>query len=321
MLEEKGVTLKGLVEDMAKAYPKSQELADLEGLEVLQKDIWYIERDGGRLKRNLERAAYKEIKRVDEIEQNLLDEWDDELFEQQYIPAEEKQEQSIAAYDSFVEWFTHLEDAFQLIDRRSGEIRERETNAWLLEECLTALNKIGQAKINAFVKRIRDYQQEMLTYLDWAQRALDAYRTEAQDQLPDNFIPTVARCWYYRQALINGHRGFKKHAELAELELAILLDDDPSLAQWVEKLLHILDAAVRSSSLVEAINSLLKSFLKAHRSFRNRDTLQAYLNLFVLWHNMRVYPRGKRQGQSPYQIATIKTSSDDWLELLGFPVN
>jgi hypothetical protein len=159
----------------------------------------------------------------------------------------------------------------------------------------------------------------MLTYLDWAQAALAQYQHEAAGQLPDGFIATVARCWWYRHVLINGHQHFKDQAELAELELELLLDPDPSRTEWADKLLKILEAAVRASSLVEAINNLLKSFLNSRRSFHNIETLQAYLNLFVLWHNMRVYARGKRSGKSPYQLAGIQTPSDDWLELLGYP--
>ncbi len=84
-------------------------------------------------------------------------------------------------------------------------------------------------------------------------------------------------------------------------------------------LMHILDAAGHTSSLVECINGLLKSFLNNRRAFHNRDTARAYLNLFVLWHNMRVYERGKRAGKSPYQWARIDPGTDDWLELLGYP--
>ena len=101
--------------------------------------------------------------------------------------------------------------------------------------------------------------------------------------------------------------------------MELLLDADPSLTDWADPLFQLLEAAVRASSLVEAINNLLKSFLNSRRSFHNIETLQAYLNLFVLWHNMRVYARGKRRGKSPYQLAGIKTPSDDWLELLGYP--
>lgn len=317
-VEEKGVTLKGLVEDMAQAYPKSQKLIDREELEV-QKDIWHVERDGGRLARSLERAAYQAIGRVYDLETNLLAQWDEAVFSQQYLPAVATQERAIAQYDTFVEWYAHLQDALELVDRRSGEIRDRQTNGWLLEETLSALEKLDHTGVKAWVKRIRTYQKEMLTFLDWAQAALAQYQREAAGQLPDGFIATVARCWWYRHALINGHLHFKDQAQLAELELELLLDPDPTLTQWADKLLHILEAAVRASSLVEAINNLLKSFLNSRRSFHNIETLQAYLNLFVLWHNMRVYPRGKRSGKSPYQLAGIKTPSDDWLELLGYP--
>jgi hypothetical protein len=68
------------------------------------------------------------------------------------------------------------------------------------------------------------------------------------------------------------------------------------------------------------INGLLKQFLHNRRAFAaSTETMQNYLNLFTLWHNMRVYQRSKRQGSSPYQITGIHTASDDWLELLGYP--
>lgn len=84
-------------------------------------------------------------------------------------------------------------------------------------------------------------------------------------------------------------------------------------------MLALLDAAGRTSSMIENINGLLQQFLHQHRAFRNLDTLQLYLNLFTLWHNMRRFERGKRQGQSPWQIAGIDPGSDDWLALLGYP--
>lgn len=320
MVEEKGVTIKGLVEDMAQAYPKSQKLVDLEKIEV-QKDIWHVERDGGRLARTLEQAAYKAMGLVYDLEEELLQEWSNEVFYQQYLPAVEKQDRAIEQYDTYVEWYGHLQDALELVDRSSGEIRDRQTNGWLLEETLSALEKIDQVGVKALVKRVRKYQKEMLTYLDWGQAALAQYQDEAEGQLPDGFISFVARCWWYRHALINGHHHFKDQAELAELELELLIDNNHTLTNWADKLLNILDAAVRASSLVECINNLLKSFLNSRRSFHSIETLQAYLNLFVLWHNMRVFARGKRKGKSPYQLAGIKTPSDDWLELLGYPAS
>ena len=100
-----------------------------------------------------------------------------------------------------------------------------------------------------------------------------------------------------------------------------LIDNDATRDHWATRLLRLLDGAGHTTSLVECINGLLKSFLNSRQSFRNLQTLQAYLDLFVLWHNMRAYQRGKRRGQSPYQIAGINPGSDDWLELLGYPVS
>ena len=102
-------------------------------------------------------------------------------------------------------------------------------------------------------------------------------------------------------------------------ELDSLLTVSPALHPFAQRLPEILDAACRASSLVENLNGLLKQFLHNRRAFRNPATLQLYLNLFTLWHNMRIFQRGKRQGQSPYQRAGIQTDSDDWLTLLGYP--
>ena len=78
------------------------------------------------------------------------------------------------------------------------------------------------------------------------------------------------------------------------------------------------DTAGHTNSVTESINGLLKSFLHARQSFPSTDSLQAYLDLFVLWHNTRIFDRGKRQGRSPFQIAGVSTPANDWIDLLGF---
>ena len=117
------------------------------------------------------------------------------------------------------------------------------------------------------------------------------------------FVRPVARCWLLCQALINGHQHWKAEANQAEAALLSTIAADDKLAELATQLMQLLDATGHTSSLVENINGILKSFLYSRQSFRNLETLQAYLNLFTLWHNMRVYERGKRQGSSPCQLA------------------
>jgi hypothetical protein len=323
LAQDQGATIVGLVEDMARFYPKSQQLADMADVAV-QKDPWHVQRAGSQVRRDLERAAYRAMATVLKLEQQLTKAWDDTVFAQQYLAAVAKEAQLIAQHDSFAEWLSHLHDAFELVDWRSGEIRDPNTAAWLLEETLTALSQIEQPRVCAFIKTLRKHQPQLLTFLDWTAAALAAYRSTWAQQFPhpldqQGFERTVARHWRLRQALINGHHHWQREATQAHTDWLTLVAGDPDSQQCADQLMQLLDGAGHTSSLVECINGLLKSFLNNRQGFRSPQTLQAYLDLFVLWHNMRVYQRGKRQGQSPYQIAGIDPGADDWLERLGYP--
>jgi len=100
-----------------------------------------------------------------------------------------------------------------------------------------------------------------------------------------------------------------------------LVADQPRQRALADDLFAVLDGTAHASSLIETINGLLKAFLQARQAFKSLTTAQAYLNLLVLWHNMRVFQRGKRAGQSPFQWAGITTRSADWLALLGYPAD
>lgn len=258
------------------------------------------------------------------MEKKLLRAWDDELFEQKYIPAVVKEDKLYRQHAAFSEWFGHLCDALEVVDWRSGEIRERATNGWLLEETLRGFEEIGHEPVTKWVRSLRRHQPQLLTYLDWLAAALTTYTEELAQisttpQLRTAFMRQVAQSWRLQQALNSGHSHLRPAAQRCEQALHLLLSDCPALLPLAQRLREILDAACRASSLVENINGQLKLFLHNRRAFRNSTTLQLYLNLFTLWHNMRVFQRGKRQGQSPYQRAGIQTDSDDWLELLGYP--
>jgi len=322
--QDGGAHIKGLVEDMARMYPKSQELA---GIDVsVQKDTWHIEKWGGRVRNDLQRIALTAQRKVYDMEKRLLETWDDALFLDQYIPMVEKADRLLEQHDTFAHWLAHLYDALELVDLRSGEIRDREINGWLLEEVLKAMEQIDQSLVQKFVHSLRRHQDQLLTFLDWASEMLPPYRQMLAIHIPDPaqrqlFMRTVARTWRLRQALINGQRSRKRQAVEAEALLEHLLDGDETRIALATYLMRILDAAGHTSSLIECINGLLKSFLNNRRAFRNLETAQAYLNLFVLWHNTRVYERGKRAGKSPYQWAGIDPGADDWLELLGYPAD
>lgn len=324
MAQEQGVSLTGLTEDMAKMYGKSLKLAGMEA-KPQQKDIWHIQRDGATIRRALERAAYRAMTKVIDLEKQLLKEWGDDLFTEKYIPAVTKEMATIACHDQFETWLNYLHDALALVDIRSGEIRDSATSQWFLEEILTGMEQIEQKQVEKFVKTLRNHQPQLLTFLDWIATALAAYDARLTACIPDTqarlqFIQAVARSWLLDQKLINGHRQWHPEAQKAASLVKSVTDTDVALAEFALSLRQILDASGRTSSLIESINSLLKSFFRNRKGFKNQETMQAFLNLFVLWHNMRVYdPRCKRGGKSPFQLAGIDLGTDDWLTLLGYP--
>lgn len=323
MAQEQGVTIGGLVEDMARMYGKSQQEAELDV--SVQKDVWHIQRDGSQVLRDLERAAFRATDKVIKLEKKLLKQWDDTIFDQKYVPAVMKEEGLYEQHSAFSESLSHLIDALELVDWRSGEIRERSINDWLLEETLTAMSNIDHPRVLKWLKTLRRHQSQLLTALDWLDTSLMAFRQQLSQVIPTHqhksFMRAVARHWRLQQALINGHSSFLQQALLAETSLQLLVAYNTPLQLMTQRLLALLDASCRSSSLIENVNGLLKQFLHNHKSFRKAHTLQLFLNLFVLWHNMRVFERGKRQGSSPYQLAGINPDSDDWLSLLGYPAS
>jgi hypothetical protein len=322
MTEERGVTIGGIVEDMAKMYTKSLKEAELEAVDI-QKDIWHVERDGGKLLRKLERAAFKATAQVVELEKALLQQWDETCFIEKYIPAVAQEEYLYEQHAVFEACLSHLADGLELVDVRSGEIRDRAINEWLLNETLQLMDTIDHKDVQKWVRTLRRHQKQLLTALDWLETALQPYRQQLADLMsPEDqevFMRLVARHWRLQKALINGHTSFRFQAQEAEADLQSLLAHDDQWQQMAESLQTILDGACRASSLIENINGLLRAFLHAHKAYSSAKTLQLYLNLFVLWHNMRVYERGKRQGKSPYQWAGIDVGTDDWLTLLGYP--
>lgn len=324
MAEDQGVSLTGLTEDMAKMYTKSLKLAGMSE-KPQQKDTWHIERDGSTVRRALERAAYRAMNAVIDLEKKLNKEWDTQLFEQKYIPAIAKEIETIEKHDQFETWLSHFHDALVLVDIRNGDIRDFETSQWFLEEIISGMEQIEHKRVKKFTKTLRNHQPQLLTFLIWTEKALADYDTRLTVFIPEadtrrQFIRAVARSWQLDQAVINGHRQWMVEAKKATVSTKSITDTNADLAESALSLRQILDASGRTSSLVEAINSLLKSFFRNRKGFKNQETMQAFLNLFVLWHNMRVYDlRCKRGGKSPFRLAGIDPGNADWLTLLGYP--
>ena len=74
---------------------------------------------------------------------------------------------------------------------------------------------------------------------------------------------------------------------------------------------ELLRHAVRASSAVECVNSVVRM-----QQGRHRHVSQGLLDLKRLYWNCRVFREGKRKGKSPYALLGLHLPSADWWQLL-----
>jgi len=333
----KGLQIAGLAEDGARFYPRSQrEAATLLGADFsvpVQKDVWHTEDKAAQTVTDLERIALRKLVQAEKMIDELPDlPWDEAAFDTcAQVEAEAERLVELSGQVRF--WYGCLCDALEIVDWRSGEIRDRETNQWLLKETIQALQQLNHPRVRKLVTHLREQQDELLTFLDWLEVQLVPWQRKLARALPDVqdqlfFQRTVARAWRLNRALVNGHRQFRAQAECALALVADLVADNEHLQTLAVELLNILENVIRTSCAAETVNSVLKPYLWVKRSFQSRETAQNWFNLFRLWFCMHPFKRStKRQGKSPFQLASIKVytpdgrETDDWLEALGYPAD
>jgi hypothetical protein len=76
--------------------------------------------------------------------------------------------------------------------------------------------------------------------------------------------------------------------------------------------IRAVDAALRSSSAVECVNSRLRRVQNGRKRLGGD-----FIYLWAVYHNMRPFGRGSvREGHSPAELADIKVPTNNWIELL-----
>ena len=227
-------------------------------------------------------------------------------------------------------WLGCLHDSFELVDPRSGEIRDADTAAWYLDEILSGMTGLNDKHVAKLVRYIAAQKAQLFTFLDWLDVALTPWRVEAEAHfaepaLAQLFERGVARAWHLKHAAETGHGRLRPAANRAKATVEGMCQHDPIATRLAAELAAILEMTVRTSSASECVNSVLELYLHAHKSFQGRVSAQNFLNLFILWFGLHRFSRGKRRGKCPFQIAGVRVfdpdgnPTDDWLAALGHP--
>jgi hypothetical protein len=315
------VKIRGLAEDGCIPYAASCKAAKLDA--AIQKDVWHPLEDVRKVIQDVEREALQKLKLVEQLEKRLRKRWSDVAFDE-WVELNKQFDHLLAQINRLRFWHECLWDAVELVDWRSGEIRDRALNRWLADETLKGIKQLPHPRIQKLAERLENQLPEMLTFLNGIAQPLVDWQTQAEQHFQDHssaicFQNSVARLWRLEHALRNGQTKFNKAALEAQQRLAAWIEGDPQIQALAEKLLNLLERTVRTSCAAETINSVLRPYLVRRRECTDLNSRQLFLNLFALWFNMHKFERGPRQGKTPYEIAGIDLGTDDWLTLLGYP--
>ena len=161
-------------------------------------------------------------------------------------------------------------------------------------------------KMQAVADRLQRQKGELVKYLEPLQEKLAELRVPVGD-------PELVRLclieWRLEKEATQKGKGQKVETCQGQFEQweAAVVKRARETVRW------LLGKVVRASSLVETVNSWLRPFL-----WRRMGNGRGIYNLLRLCWNTHRFFRGKRQGKTPLELAGIKVSTDDWLELVGF---
>jgi hypothetical protein len=190
--------------------------------------------------------------------------------------------------------------------RPEGRLNER---PWAQEQIARALPQLSGREWS----KVRNYLQaaETLTFLDRLHRQL-------QEVAPEEPLRgELVRLWWLRRqrppATTAGMIAGASH--VAHLVQRVICHQTG--AHWhgsYREVARVLRQAVRASSAVECLNSVLRM----HQS-RHRTVTQGLLDLKRLYWNCRAFREGKRRGRCPYEHLGLKLPSYRFWDLLGMP--
>jgi hypothetical protein len=227
-----------------------------------------------------------------------------------YEAAKAEAEAQIRRYDHFCYLWTALRQALEVFDEQ-GEITELTSRQAEIEAIVQLMDALAGAQLH---QALASFASGLQGYWGYYQRAEQVYQ-EYSKRYPHEVVQALACGWQLqRQATNSKAYGMRKRlAQDAEFYFAYAATCLPEASEALQKeMVEALDTEVRSSSLIENVNSALRPLLETCRG----QVDQPLLDLFAYVHNHRRFVRGKRAGKAPIEILTGKDMAKTWLTSL-----
>jgi hypothetical protein len=227
----------------------------------------------------------------------------------EYEIAKAEAEKKIRQSDDFCYLWAELRQALELFDE-AGKIKELAARQAEIKAILELMGELGCQKLKL---ELKSFAAGLENYWSYYRRA-EAVCQDLLERYPGEVVEALACGWQIgRQASNNKDYGVRKNlSQQSEFYLDYAASLLPQGAEVIREVVEALDREVRSSSLIENVNSGLRPLLETCRG----QVDQQMLDLFAYAHNHRRFERGKRAGKAPIEILTGKEMKQTWLESL-----
>jgi hypothetical protein len=207
-----------------------------------------------------------------------------------------------------------LFDAAEQFETAAGQIKS--ALLWFAPDGSLWTRDSAQAQLNQASELLPGQQWNKVRRILGDERTLnhlDRLHGQLAEAVPESQLrEALSRLWFVSDAMqqAEGEQRLRLH-HLVLLEQVVC---GRLCAQWdaaYERVAAILQDAVRASSAVECVNSVVRMHQGRHRYMS-----QGMLDLKRLYWNCRVFRDGKRKGRCPYDLLGLTLPTYDWWQLL-----
>ncbi len=235
----------------------------------------------------LERKAYGAIAKEHEaaaLFHNAKSESNLQKRLEQYDRAHHACEQAMTRYDQLAMLLQWLRETLHLCSPL-GRLHTVEGVRSDLTHLLDMIQEVDDEKLAKLLKPIRSHLGDIFVPFEH----VESVHRELLELMPEQIVDALVLAWHHDHLSYQSH-GQKKHALQEQsqqwLDFAEGLLDDIFASRTV-LVFEKLDSIVKSSSLVEMVNSLLRPYLNSSKGQITQETL----NLIMFYHNHRRYTR------------------------------
>jgi hypothetical protein len=230
----------------------------------------------------------------------------------------EKCEKSINRYEIANELLQWTRGALHFFNAK-GEPQNQENIIQELLHIFSLFLELEYPPITEQIIILTGHLDEITSYFNY----LNEIHKKISHLVPNEALPFICLSW---QHLHFSHQTKSKLKHKHEDEFHFLLDCGISLLniqeekkeiEIIEQIFNHLNSIVRSSSLVEMVNSQIRPFLNSCKG----QITQEMLNLIMFYHNHHKYKSGKRKNSAPIELLTGIKLTKHWLDLLSDQVS